>query len=509
MAALRKDVTQLSGSEQDRLVRGFQALMALPPSDPDSFSTIASYHGLPGGNGVGYCQHENMLFPLWHRGYILRLERALRKALGDDTFAMPFWNETSPSSAQGGLPSIFTSKTYSWSDGSGSVPNPLFSYKLQVAITDTDSEDTGKLKDLYTKPVGYETVRYPWSGIVEGTYAPESQVHNAAVAELPETEITSLLNQNIITWLTKETYTTWDKQQIPAGELDNFNACLKAPNYPVFSNTSTAGDWNDQHPSASAAVVTPLEQPHNAIHLAVGGYEVPSSDGSDGTLDQYPFANGDMGENDTAAYDPVFYFHHCFIDYMFYQWQVLNDQTTTLTIPDDTLALSGVSGYSLTDDLDPFSALEVNGKNRPLQPVDIIDISTLAYSYPPVNRRLHQEPDLNAPKLAVSNISRKDIPGSFLVTTWAKGEGNQPHRLLKIQPVLSRWDVSKCENCTKHLDVKSHVHLLDFTHEEAEKTKFFTLIHTSGVVGKDKLGDVGGIKVDLVTRGAGGAGGTA
>jgi tyrosinase len=32
-------------------------------------------------------------------------------------------------------------------------------------------------------------------------------------------------------------------------------------------------------------------------------------------------ANGDMGENDTAAFDPIFYFHHCFIDKIFWDWQ--------------------------------------------------------------------------------------------------------------------------------------------------------------------------------------------
>ncbi|MGW4774375.1 tyrosinase family protein [Nocardia sp. NPDC004278] len=29
-------------------------------------------------------------------------------------------------------------------------------------------------------------------------------------------------------------------------------------------------------------------------------------------------ANGDMGENDTAVFDPIFCFHYCVIDYVFW-----------------------------------------------------------------------------------------------------------------------------------------------------------------------------------------------
>lgn len=29
-------------------------------------------------------------------------------------------------------------------------------------------------------------------------------------------------------------------------------------------------------------------------------------------------SHGDMGENETAAFDPIFFFHHCNIDRMFW-----------------------------------------------------------------------------------------------------------------------------------------------------------------------------------------------
>jgi tyrosinase len=46
-----------------------------------------------------------------------------------------------------------------------------------------------------------------------------------------------------------------------------------------------------------------LENPHNLLHVWVGG---------------------EMGSVPTAAYDPLFFAHHCFIEYAFCQWQDAN-----------------------------------------------------------------------------------------------------------------------------------------------------------------------------------------
>jgi tyrosinase len=60
--------------------------------------------------------------------------------------------------------------------------------------------------------------------------------------------------------------------------------------------------WNELHDAAIVA----LEAPHNSIHLAVGGYDVTTVAGQDGDASPIVGANGDMGENDTAALDPIF-----------------------------------------------------------------------------------------------------------------------------------------------------------------------------------------------------------
>ena len=164
--------SRVDRSKLENLVRAFRGIQALPPSNPNSFFVIAGYHGLnfrgPGETDPnwwgGYCWHESVLFPTWHRAYILRLEDALRSIPGCQDVTLPFWDElvnlgnmlVSP------IPSILTSPTF---DLDGRTDNPLYSYKLQTTLNDQlKNGPDGKPNNRYTKREGYETVRYPLSG---------------------------------------------------------------------------------------------------------------------------------------------------------------------------------------------------------------------------------------------------------------------------------------------------------------------------------------------------------
>ena len=100
-----------------------------------------------------------------------------------------------------------------------------------------------------------------------------------------------------------------------------YEDCIQAPTYNLFSNTESAGVTNEH---------IALEDPHNQIHLAVGGFDL---DGFQSGL--IKGANGDMGENETAGFDPIFFFHHCNVDRVFWIWQQKHNATTELTITDD------------------------------------------------------------------------------------------------------------------------------------------------------------------------------
>lgn len=139
-------------------------------------------------------------------------------------------------------------------------------------------------------------MRYPLSGLV-GTDADRvaTAQHNAQYPDFEKN--VGLLNDNIVNWLSATVIV--NGKPIGGGHVkDKYEACLNAPNYTVFSNTTSAAQWFDD----KGVNVVPLESPHNSVHLAVGGFDLAN------IFNASPIdgANGDMGENDTAGLDPIF-----------------------------------------------------------------------------------------------------------------------------------------------------------------------------------------------------------
>ncbi|KAF3799704.1 Tyrosinase [Colletotrichum gloeosporioides] len=462
---VRKDIETLSQSERDTVIRAFDYIGKLSPEDPNSFFALASYHGLPGPEGNSqkmYCPHGNVLFPTWHRAYLLRVEKALQSAPGCGHLALPYWNQTSESSLKGGLPSIFTNKSYTFASGD-TINNPLYSYTMQKAVDGLKYSSTA----THSKPVGHTTVRYPFSGRVASEEVAEVKSRNSSLEALPHKTITGALDENIRKWLAPG--------YLP-GVAENYRQSLEAPSYTVFSNIASAQEWNTNNAeNPQVPNVVPLELPHNSMHLAIGGFQVP------GAPSVHAASQGDMGENETAAFDPIFYFHHCFIDYMFWMWQDQHGQKDHLDI---TPGMQGTKGADIDTPLEPFTMTDPNtGTERWMTSKDVIDTVKLGYDYAKpqwqkFNVTVREADAVNAPKLTVSGINRSKIRGSFIVSTWVKGQNGEPEKVIDIKPILSRWEVDSCENCQNYLDVRSHTQLTKFTEEEIEDMDFFALVHT-------------------------------
>ena len=467
LTAVQDDYSKGDKAELEALWRAWKGIKDLPADDPFSFFTIGGYHGEPfrgAGWGTsaywgGYCNHGNVLFPTWHRAYLARLEEALRSIPGCADVTLPFWDETSDESAASGIPWALTVETVEL-DGR-TIPNPLRSFVFNKAIVDHLSP----FPDAdYSKPIGYETVRYPLSGLVGPADKAATEAHNA---QFPDAALNvKLLNQNIISWLTsgivvKGTF-------IPHNVREEYRNCLDAPNYTVFSNTTSAAEWNDHadHP------VVPLESPHNHIHLAVGGYEVPGQ----GDFSPIDGANGDMGENDTAGLDPIFFFHHCHVDRMFWLWQQRHGATESLEIMPAYPGTNSVDNQGPTPGVVPNSWLDIDSPLAPFchpdgSPVvsrDCIDIERqLGYTYGPGSfdelaapasapARAAAADARPAPRAVISvrGLNRAAIPGSFLVSAFATVDGSRRH--LGTQAILSRWHVEGCMNCQTHLEARAH-----------------------------------------------------
>jgi len=470
---VRRSINELQdeyskGNKQplEDLMRAWKGIKELPPEDERSFFRLGGYHGEPfrgGGWGNsaywgGYCNHGNVLFPTWHRMYLVKLEEALQSIAGCKDVMMAYWDETSADSLKNGIPWALTVKDFVL-DGV-TIPNPLRSFVFSKPIKDHINGDDPD----YSKPKGYETVRYPLSGLV-GTSADKAKTeeHNAQFPDYDKN--VALLNTNIVNWLTS---TVVVKGQVVGSQVaKKYRSCLDAPNFTVFSNTSSSAQWNDERPGS--AVVVPLESPHNSMHLAVGGYDAPGFDAS-----PIEGANGDMGENDTAGLDPIFYFHHCFVDRVFWLWQKKHGCTDHLDIIAEYPGTNSVdsqgptpgtapnSWLTLESPLNPFKKTE-GGKQRPYTSLDCINIEKqlgFTYGRGSLDEVTEQEVVRSATAgkvVRVSGINRAPIRGSFVVSVCAKIDGKE--YVVGSEEVLSRWSVKYCANCQTHLEVKSFVSL--------------------------------------------------
>lgn len=111
----------------------------------------------------------------------------------------------------------------------------------------------------------------------------------------------------------------------------------------------------------------------------------------------------------------------------------------------------------------------------------MVNIENLGYSYPNVLRgpASGQLPFIpKAPTLQIGNLSRRNIRGSFVISTWAKNQDGE-FELITCEPILSRWNVNSCENCTNHLDFEAFVPLIGWSKEEAS-----TAFHDHDIVVK-------------------------
>ena len=467
---LQNEYTNGNKKPLENLMRAWKGIKELPPNDPHSFFMLGGFHGEPfrgGGWGSasywgGYCNHGNVLFPTWHRVYLVKLEEALQSVPGCADVMLPFWDETAPESLTGGIPWALTQKDFVL-DGV-TIANPLRSFVFNQKITDFVNGDNPN----YGKPKGYETVRYPLSGLV-GSAADmaATKAHNDQYPDYDKN--VNLLNNNIVNWLTSSVIV--NGQPLPGINVhEKYKLCLDAPNYTVFSNTSSAQQWNNDRAAGTPSIV-PLESPHNSIHLAVGGFDVPSGP-NQGDFSPITGANGDMGENDTAGLDPIFFFHHCFVDRVFWLWQKKHGFTTKLEVIDGFPGTNTVDNQGPTPGFPPNSWLTLDSPLNPFKhksgkmytSQDCIDIEKqLGYTYGPGSldalaapvAALAAAPGVHTRSVHVSGVNRAAIRGSFLINAYMTVGGKR--QFIGTEGVLNRWSVKGCANCQSHLEVMADI----------------------------------------------------
>lgn len=320
-----------------------QALQATQKEDQSSVLSafqIGGIHGLPYApwNGVrgtsgfawgGYCTHGSVLFPTWHRPYMLLYEQTIQqhakqiaatyqvdptgwKKAADD-LRQPFWdwarNSTPPDE-------VIALKKVTIVNPSGqkvAVDNPLYHYVFHPI----DPSFRGTRYSQWPT-----TLRQPTSS---GANATDNVAQLKRILSNSQVDITS----------------------------GTYNMLTRVTTWPAFSNHTT-GD--------GGSVSNSLEGIHDQIHGMIGGH---------------------MGDPSVAAFDPIFYLHHCNVDRLLSLWTALHPgvwvsrneaEAGTFTLPPRT-------PVDTNTPLTPF----YNGQNTFWPSAATVSTAPLGYSYPDFN----------------------------------------------------------------------------------------------------------------------------
>ncbi|KAI9665826.1 MAG: hypothetical protein M1821_003760 [Bathelium mastoideum] len=340
-------------------IRALQKMYDTPMDSPLSFFQIASIHGYPGNlewNHGGkptfqnesddphyiYCTHNSPLFPTWHRPYMLlfeqRLHELMLKVVDEMTFPVPAEKQEWVNEAYEwrlpywdwglakvkGIPAIFKTSEIKLRqprnpDGSAASPrklnNPLNRYQVK--------DKTGALVPMGKLPSPYAVSDdlfgngpLPWSecagtsrwGIFRKP-VPDDQV--CGVNNWGKTN--KAIKAHHFYHEPKDGIRHHPKESKTKIETHAVSELVyrllgpgNVPTWKAFSTTlyqkTDPDTWTDY---------ANIEYIHNNLHNFIGGLSTRTG-------------LGQMSDVPVAAFDPVFFFHHCNIDHQFAIWQALN-----------------------------------------------------------------------------------------------------------------------------------------------------------------------------------------
>ncbi|KAF4627308.1 hypothetical protein G7Y89_g10846 [Cudoniella acicularis] len=394
--APRLDIDVLLLNEPDTFNLFLLALINIQKKDPKDimgYYQIAGIHGLPKAfwdgvvvpnkeednrNMSGYCAHSVLTFPTWHRPYLAMMEQTIyyEMTLIAETFPIqqkqkyrdaaqkfrfPYWDYYRPRGDKGvTLPGVKTDIGTTSFKYDFRIPNILTTPKVMIRTT---AKDALELLDnpllLFDFPKSGSIPEAQWQAMsLDPTSFPRDQTKRYPRASDPINQLNVKLNS------VREAHT---------GYILNMISDAVYAEYDTFA-TNRTGDG----PSGS------LEGIHGKYHGFIGG------EGFGGHMSRVP----------VAAFDPVFWLHHCQIDRWLAVWQAIN--------PQKWLAPGSEEEKS---DLLPFRSQKGQGKSSYWNSVASRNWKDFGYTYPDVE-------DFKTPEQVKAAFREKYV--------WSRRTVNQP-----------------------------------------------------------------------------------
>jgi len=254
-------------------IQALQLIYAQPQSELLSFFQIAGIHGLPYVtwnqspiDGQGYCVHGTDLFPTWHRPYVALFEQIIQQR------AVGIANKyTTPDAADWQKAAADLRQPF-WDWASNIVPpDEVISLEKVSIIT---SDGTSSLVDNPFFRYRFHPIEptFPAPYIKWPTtlrYATSSAASAHSDVALLKKRLSARQSQ-----ITEDT-----------------NRLFSIDSWSLFSN----------HGTDNGGTSNSLESIHDIMHVLVGG-------------------NGHMSDIPVAAFDPIFFLHHCQVDRLLALW---------------------------------------------------------------------------------------------------------------------------------------------------------------------------------------------
>ncbi|KAF5660864.1 tyrosinase precursor [Fusarium heterosporum] len=345
-----------------------------PPQDPKDPNKLP-----PGANPYGgYRQHNTITFPTWHRPYMMLFEQLVWKHMNEiieewkldtaqetewkkaaDTWRLPYWDwaRKQQYNQEYALPEVLLFErvtTYPPDKPKGEldVPNPFWGFE-------NPEKKDGKPRAFGDMPEGKtewnigddKGAGFPWSkcsGVSRYGIFTEGDSYKGLEGVNNYTEANFIFNNFDKNW-----YNPNDPKKqpdfTPPGTLaDAVNRLFSSQYTDTWDTFASTKYWAESAQEVSTGYLS-LEYIHNNIHNLTGGSNLKAP----GKIGGYGL--GHMSDVPVAAFDPVFWLHHCNIDRLLAMWQALNWKSWF----DQPRFIKGkVPDKSQYEDLLPFHAIE-------------------------------------------------------------------------------------------------------------------------------------------------------
>ncbi|KAI3343114.1 hypothetical protein F4824DRAFT_485829 [Ustulina deusta] len=325
---------------------------------PFSWYQIAGIHGapgltwgnvtpLPGNDNIGYCHHVSILFPTWHRPYLVLYEQTLYNIVqfiaslwppkdldrvqdAAKRFRIPYWDwAAAPPLGESVLPlSIGGSSTANVSGPNGiqSISNPLFSFTFN-----------------------------PFNGSIFSD-APYNKWNETKRAPYPTTDPNAISNNSFVA-------ASLD-HHLPSYQQRLYNLFANYPNYTHFSNEGWIGQSNN-------GTYDSIESLHDSVHTIGGGVW------------------GHLAIIAYSAFDPLFFLHHANVDRIFAMWQAIHNDT--YVVPTAAVYATHTENQGAIEDIQtPLKPFFINDTS--FWTSDMVrDIETFGYTYTEVANKTRED----------------------------------------------------------------------------------------------------------------------